>query len=111
MNNANIEYLSRKLREKQRELLSDLARRRTEARAAGQPEVRDPYDSAEASLTTAEAMEEITLESRTLEQVTAALERMQQGTFGNCVLCGRPIADSRLEAVPWTPYCLDHAPK
>ncbi|HVP00176.1 MAG TPA: TraR/DksA C4-type zinc finger protein [Bryobacteraceae bacterium] len=110
MSNVNIEYLSRRLREKQQELLSDLARRRTDARAAGQPEVRDPYDSAEATLTTAEAMEEITLESRTLEQVTSALERMEQGTYGSCVICGRLIADARLEAVPWTPYCLDHAP-
>ncbi len=111
MNNVNIEYLSRKLRAKQQELLSDLGRRRTDARAGGQAEVRDTYDSAEASQTTAESMEEITLESRTLEQVTDALRRMEQGAYGNCVVCGTPISDARLEAVPWTPYCLDHAPE
>ena len=30
------------------------------------------------------------------------------GTSGRCVVDGQPIEPKRLEAVPWTPYCLKH---
>ncbi len=36
----------------------------------------------------------------------AALARIQQGTFGVCVSCGDDINPRRLEALPWTQYCL-----
>ena len=42
-----------------------------------------------------------------LEQVEAALRRLDEGTFGACVRCGRPIAADRLEALPWAPRCID----
>ena len=44
--------------------------------------------------------------SETLEQVRDALRRLQNGSYGKCTLCGRQIEHARLEAVPWTPYCL-----
>jgi len=44
-----------------------------------------------------------------LAQVEAALQRMADGTYGVCEVCGLPIAEGRLEARPWTPYCLEHA--
>ena len=43
-----------------------------------------------------------------LVQVRAALERIERGTFGRCVVDGEPIDATRLEAVPWTPYCARH---
>jgi RNA polymerase-binding protein DksA len=42
-----------------------------------------------------------------LEQVDAALERLDAGTFGSCVRCGRAIAPERLEALPWAAHCID----
>ena len=42
-----------------------------------------------------------------LEQVEAALRRLDEGTFGACVRCGRPIAAERLEALPWAAHCID----
>jgi RNA polymerase-binding transcription factor DksA len=33
------------------------------------------------------------------------LDRIQAGTFGICVKCGKPIAERRLDAVPHTPFC------
>lgn len=42
-----------------------------------------------------------------LEQVDAALERLDQGVFGRCIRCGRPIAPERLEALPWAAHCID----
>jgi RNA polymerase-binding protein DksA len=42
-----------------------------------------------------------------LEAVDAALARLDAGTFGSCVRCGRPIAPERLEALPWAAHCID----
>jgi RNA polymerase-binding protein DksA len=42
-----------------------------------------------------------------LEQVDAAIGRIEAGTFGTCVRCGREIAAERLEALPWAAHCID----
>jgi DnaK suppressor protein len=47
--------------------------------------------------------------SAVLQQVRDALGRVADGTFGTCIVDGGPIEEPRLEAVPWTPYCLKHA--
>jgi len=41
------------------------------------------------------------------EAVEAALARLDAGTFGTCVRCGRPIAPERLEALPWAAHCIE----
>ena len=46
-----------------------------------------------------------------LEKVEAALRRLDDGTYGLCASCGNPIAPERLEAIPWTPICIDCARK
>ncbi len=42
-----------------------------------------------------------------LAQVDAALARLDEGTFGRCTRCGRPIAPARLEALPWAAHCIE----
>lgn len=42
-----------------------------------------------------------------LSLVKGALERLQEGGFGECIECGAQIGAKRLEALPWTPYCID----
>ena len=39
--------------------------------------------------------------------VDAALHRLDAGTFGACLRCGRAIAPDRLEALPWAAHCID----
>ena len=39
-------------------------------------------------------------------EVDAALKRLEDGTYGVCELTGRPIFWERLEAVPWTRFCI-----
>lgn len=39
--------------------------------------------------------------------VTAALHRIDQGTFGRCVECGKSIPKARLNAIPYTAYCVN----
>lgn len=42
----------------------------------------------------------------TLAQVRQALERVEDGTYGTCEVCGQPIGEDRLEARPWAVRCL-----
>jgi len=42
-----------------------------------------------------------------LAAVDAALARLDDGTYGLCVRCGRPIAPERLAALPWAAHCID----
>ena len=43
---------------------------------------------------------------QTLEEVYAALERIEQGTFGRCEDCQKSIPLDRLEALPYARYCI-----
>ncbi|MBL9074966.1 TraR/DksA family transcriptional regulator [Tabrizicola sp.] len=40
-----------------------------------------------------------------ITQIRAALKRIEDGSYGDCVRCGEPIAEARLDALPWTPLC------
>lgn len=42
-----------------------------------------------------------------LAAVEAALRRLDDGTFGTCARCGKPVAAARIEALPWAAYCID----
>ena len=44
---------------------------------------------------------------RQLEMTDAALARFDQGTYGICANCGRPIDPNRLEALPHATLCID----
>lgn len=50
-------------------------------------------------------------DERTLEAIAAALQRIDAGTFGRCEECGKEIARERLQAVPYTPWCMTCAAK
>ena len=45
--------------------------------------------------------------TRLLASVDGALKRVEDGTYGKCVTCGREIAEARLEAYPWASHCID----
>jgi DnaK suppressor protein len=40
------------------------------------------------------------------DQVEAALKRLEQGTYGECNTCGKPIPRERLEALPFADQCV-----
>lgn len=42
-----------------------------------------------------------------LEQVLSARKRLEDGTYGQCMQCGKPIDLRRLTLMPATPYCVD----
>lgn len=45
---------------------------------------------------------------RRIEQIDAALQRIEEGRYGTCAVDGRPIPLERLRAVPWATLCIDH---
>lgn len=45
-----------------------------------------------------------------VERIASALQSMDEGRYGICVVCRQPISFERLQAVPYTQYCVDHQP-
>jgi DnaK suppressor protein len=45
-------------------------------------------------------------EQALLTEVQEALKRIEDGTYGYCVVCGQPIPEKRLEAIPWASRCV-----
>lgn len=76
----------------------------------------DHYDAnfADSSQVTAERGEAEALAGRlkeTLEAVELAITKLDNGSFGACESCGKPIAPARLEAMPTARICMECASK
>ena len=44
---------------------------------------------------------------QTLDEIDAALARIDTGSYGTCERCGEPIGEARLRAIPWARLCID----
>ena len=101
---GDLSRYKRLLLAKQRQVVAARAAEEAPAPAAGH--VRgDVIDQASAE---AEAKVQARLrqtESHLLRAIEEALARIEQGSFGVCQACGRPISEARLDAVPWTRVC------
>ena len=104
----NIEDCRQKLMAKERELVARTERAIANARERGDEAVHDVGDESVADEMRAEQFTEAEAGSAQLAEVRDALRRIAEGTFGSCVVDGGPIEEKRLEAMPWTPYCLKH---
>ena len=45
-------------------------------------------------------------DAKILQAIEEALGRIEKGTYGICRDCGEPIAEARLNAIPWTRVCI-----
>jgi DnaK suppressor protein len=50
-------------------------------------------------------------EEDTLDMIEAALERIEEGVYGACQECETAIPKTRLNAIPYTPFCVKCAAK
>ena len=109
----DLKVMKKRLEDKQAELQRSLAGL-TEA----QPQPVDPIeanegapDVEEVAVDFLETQQEQSIqvnEQALLTEVQEALKRIEQGTYGKCVDCGRPIPEKRLEAIPWAARDVEH---
>lgn len=104
----NLEHYRQLLLAKEKELVDHLNQAKLEAKEAGDPDVQDEMDLAVRSEEQESLMNHGSLDFDLLEQVRDALKRIDAGTYGLCLACGRPIEAKRLEAIPWAAYDLEH---
>jgi DnaK suppressor protein len=106
MDKKRLEYYKKKLDMRRAELLRGIARTEQEGREADEDSTVDLADKA-ANSYTKEFLFGLTHENRGLLQlVDDALVRIRDESFGECAACHQELQQKRLEAVPWTRYCI-----
>ena len=102
-----LEKYRRLLEQKKSELSDELAKARDAEEETTEESTQDIADKAVSSYTR-EFLYSLTDGERTVVlQIDAALNRIDDGTYGYCLNCGVQMSDKRLAAVPWTPHCVD----
>jgi DnaK suppressor protein len=104
----NPDKYKQRLVAKAQELSARVERAMATVREPGDGAARDSSDDSVNDEGKDEQFTEAEADRAVLGQVRDALKRIDDGTFGTCVVDGGPIEEARLEAVPWTPYCLKH---
>ncbi len=66
-------------------------------------------DSAQVTAELSENQLAVAANNEHIEDVDLALARIDAGEYGVCEECGEPIREARLEALPTTRYCIEHA--
>jgi len=103
----NIDKYKRQLLEIERQLVGRLGEEVETARDA-HDEQPDAGDLAMVDELKEEYFALAETDSEILAQVRAALGRIDEGTYGKCLVDGGPIDEKRLDSVPWAPFCLKH---
>jgi len=94
--------------ERQRdEILRSLARSNKEGRALEEDYPQDLGDRSITNLSRELLLQQSTHRRQLLRKIEVALERIREGTFGECTSCGEQISVRRLEAMPFAAYCRD----
>src|SRR5215468_11131736 len=106
MDKKKLETFKKKLEERQQALRKTVSRTEEDGRIADQDTAQDIADRAASSYTKEFLFSQSNNERQLLQMVETALQRIREGSFGECVSCGNEINPKRLEAVPWTRYCI-----
>ncbi|HEY6253055.1 MAG TPA: TraR/DksA family transcriptional regulator [Candidatus Angelobacter sp.] len=106
MDKKKLESFKKKLEERQQALRKAVSRTEEDGRIADQDSAQDIADRAASSYTKEFLFSQSNNERQLLQMVETALQRLREGVFGECVNCGNEINPKRLEAVPWTRYCI-----
>jgi DnaK suppressor protein len=106
MDKKKLEGFKKRLEERQQELRKVVSRTEQDGRAADSENAQDIADKAANSYTKEFLFHQSNNERQLLAMVEGALDRIRTGTFGQCISCGEEINSKRLEAVPWTRFCI-----
>ena len=102
----NIVEWKKQLQAKERYLLGTMTRGAADARKSRDAEIQDRTDQVASSEMKEGRFQENSYDWNLLIEVREALQRLENGSFGKCADCGEQIDSDRLNAIPWTPYCL-----
>jgi DnaK suppressor protein len=107
MDKKKLETFKKKLELRQQELRIMVTRNQQDGRAADEEATQDVADRAASSYTKEFLFSQSNNDRQLLNMVEGALARIREGSFGECVSCGKEINAKRLEAVPWARHCID----
>ncbi len=106
MDKKKIRYFETQLTTQRNALLGLVERTEDYGREADREVSQDPADKASNSYTKELLFSQSTNERNTLRLVEEAMDRLSDGSYGECINCGDEISAKRLEAIPWAPYCI-----
>ena len=95
------------LRAKQRELIESYQRDKAAGNASPDDGIQDLADKAASAYSKELNFSLSDGERNLLMLIDEAFNRMNDGAYGVCTNCGATIGEKRLQAVPWTPFCID----
>lgn len=106
LNRKEKEKIKKKLLEEKEEILIKLSEFRNEGKEIGPEIAQDPGDRAESTYEKEFIFELSDAERRRLLQIDKALKKIEEDDFGRCESCHKEISKKRLDAIPWTPFCI-----
>jgi len=107
MDKKKLEQFKKRLEQRQQELRRTLSRNVQDGRAADSEDIaQDIADKAANSYTKEFLFSQSSNDRALLARVEEALGRIRDGSFGECINCGKELNPKRLEAVPWARYCI-----
>jgi DnaK suppressor protein len=89
------------------EIVRKLSNFRNESKEVETDIAQDLADKAESSYTKEFLLSLSDAERDQLFQIDSALLRIERGEFGQCQTCQKEISKKRLNALPWTPLCIE----
>lgn len=95
------------LRLKQRELLDSYERDKAAGNALPDDGIQDLADKAASAYSKELNFSLSDGERNLLMAIEEAFVRLREDTYGICTNCGNTIGEKRLQAVPWTSFCID----
>lgn len=95
------------LRTKQRELHDSFDREKAAGTHQNDDGIQDLADKAASAYSKELNFSLSDTERNLLMQIDEAFVRMKNGSYAVCTNCGTVIGEKRLQAVPWTPFCID----
>src|ERR687884_205425 len=107
MDKKKLETFKKQLEERQRMLRNRVSSNESEGRSTDETNAQDIADRAASSYTKEFLFHQSNADRQLLQMVEGALARIREGSFGECISCGKEINAKRLEAVPWTRHCIE----
>src|SRR6202011_5251737 len=107
MDKKKLESFKKRLETRQQELRRTVSRTEQDGRSADEDATQDIADRAANSYNKEFLFHQSNNERQLLQMVEGALDRIREGSFGQCISCGEEINPKRLEAVPWTRHCIE----